>query len=154
MDNAIIHFSDDGLFLSHHGVKGMKWGRRKDRERKEAAPGVPKLTRSENRSLNKKSKKADKVKKKAGVARNRAEILKARENVKNHKNIKKQAKNRYKVEKHVIGSREAKKVLNRTKDRLQKEYLKSKEYASGKEKALGMALDIAIEINSAKQKSR
>lgn len=111
-------------FLEHHGVKGMKWG-------------VRRAHAKEMRSLNKASRKKDREE-------NNSKIDAARERIRSGqaKSDYKAAKAQYKADKHVIGSREAKKALNKVKEKNYEDYQKSSELKSGKEKA-GYALAAA-----------
>lgn len=103
-------------FLEHYGKLGMKWGQRKA-----------------NRALNKTSRAKDRQQHTKDVekARKHFESGKARSDYK-------KAKAQYKTNKQTMGSREARKVLNKTKNKNIEMYNKSREYKNGKEAALGV----------------
>lgn len=102
-------------FFEHHGVKGMRWGQR----------------RARNRELNRASRKEDR-------AKHQTDVEKAREFFKSGdaKAEWKQAKADFKKNKGEIGSREARKILNKTRDQQIEKYSKSQEAKNGKEVAL------------------
>lgn len=102
-------------FLAHYGVKGMKWGERR-------AHGKA------MRGLDRESKEKDKVKR-------RRTIDKARERVQSGegKQAVKDAKQQYKADKNVVGKREAKKVLNKAREKYAKDVETSKQLRDGKE---------------------
>ncbi len=102
----------------HSGVQGMKWGQR----------------RARNRSLNKASRQKDR-------ATQLKEVTKARANIKSGKNLSdlKKAKSRFKEDKVKLGSREARKILNKAKDKRMTEINKSHEAKNRAEAAAILA---------------
>ncbi len=104
-------------FLEHVGVKKWKWGTRR------GGGGGP-----SNRSLNKASRGKDR-------AKNDRAIDKARGDLKSGASRQKYkaAKAQYKVDKVNLGSREARKTLQKVKEKNVKDYYKSQEAKSGKE---------------------
>ncbi len=116
-------------FLEHFGVRGMKWGHRKNPHR------------AEMRKLNKESRARDKVENRALRDKHQRRVELARQRVSSGKlktDLKK-AKAQYKVDKNVIGRREARKALNKVKNKNFMEVQKSREAKNGKE-AAGMIL--------------
>lgn len=119
-------------YLEHYGVKGMKWGQR----------------RAQNRELNRASRTADREKKKVETAafnkeRNKA-VLKARGRADKNKLDVAKAKLEYKSNKATMGSREAKKILNKVKEKRYDDKQLAKVSISGREMATRMALDYVI----------
>lgn len=111
--------------LAHFGVKGMKWG----------------VRRSQNAQLNKASRQADKK------AREDA-IDKARQRVSSGQSGKaiKKARQQYKIDKKTMGSREAKKILQKHKDKAYNDYYKANETKNGKEFAKNYAIAVGTTI--------
>lgn len=105
-------------FLEHYGVKGMKWGVRRDM-----------------RKLNKASRAKDKAKR-------QSEIDAARKRLGSGKNKEalKKAKAQYKIDKYEIGSREARKLVDKHKEKIRSDYETSKQLKNGKEVALAMVI--------------
>jgi hypothetical protein len=105
----------DENLLVHFGVKGMKWGERR-------------AARQHQRSLNRASRQKDRQERNDSIDAARARYASgaiARDY--------KAAKVEYKAQKHVIGRREAKKILHAKRDALQSEYERSQEIKSGRE---------------------
>lgn len=116
-------------FLAHHGVKGMKWGVRK--------------SRAELRALDKASRATDKAKR-------AKEIQSARDRYnKSARSNYKAAKAEYKEARHVIGKREAKKILNKVKEKNVKDWETGSQYKNGKEVAGAVLLGVGILTASA-----
>jgi hypothetical protein len=103
---------DEDVYLEHYGKKGMKWGQR----------------RQQNRALNKASRKKDvaKIDKEIDIARKRLDSGRARQDY-----LK--AKAQYKTNKAELGSREARKILNKVKAKNYQDYNLSIQAKSGKE---------------------
>lgn len=118
-------------FLAHHGVKGMKWGKRKSSgSSSESSSEGGSSSRSELRSLNKASKANDKA------ARNK-EIDDARARYESGARDKyKAAKAQYQIDKATIGKREASKAFNKVKDENLADYNAGNQIKSGKETAV------------------
>lgn len=102
-------------FLEHFGIKGQKWGVRKE-------------GRAQNRALNKASRQEDKRERTANIDRARASFnsVSARKQMKN-------AKSQYHKDKIDKGSREARKILNKTRTSVSKDYATSQAAKNGKE---------------------
>lgn len=118
----IIEVKDEDVdsFLEHYGRLGMKWGKR--------SGGGGGAGNASNRKLNKQSRSVDR-------AKNDKEIDKSRTQLKSGKGRADylKAKKQYKIDKVNLGSREAKKALNKVKDKSVDDYWKSQEAKSGKE---------------------
>jgi len=113
-----MYIDDEGYF-EHHGVKGQRWGI-ENHQRK---------SRAELRSLDKKTKKRDN-------ARDNREIDAARARYKTSaRSNYKAAKAQYKIDKHIIGKRQAKKSLNKVKEKNFKDYQTASQTKHGKETA-------------------
>lgn len=95
-------------FLEHFGIKGQKWGVRKE-------------ARAQNKALNKAGRQAN--------------IDRTRESFKSvsARNQFKNAKAQYHHDKIDKGSREARKILNKTRSNLGKDYATSQMAKNGKE---------------------
>ena len=112
-------------YLEHYGVKGMRWGVRNDRR-----PGG-----TSNRQKNKASRAKDKAERKREIAKNQKKIDIARGRVASGKTkaTYKKVKSEHKANKRELGSREARKILNKAKEKRYNEIEKSKEVRDGKE---------------------
>lgn len=104
-------------FLEHHGVRGMKWGQR----------------RAINRQLNKESRRKDRE----AHART---VQKARDKIESGKLNKEwfDAKKQFKINKEKLGSREARKILNKTKQKHWNDVATAQQAKNGKEAAASM----------------
>lgn len=120
--------SEDLDFLAHFGVKGMKWGVRKE-------------ARVRNRQLNKASRKKDK-------SEHADEVQAARDHVNSgqSKANLKQAKKDYKADKVRVGSREARKILAEKRDAEYEIIAKSQEAKNGKEVATRVLLEVGLSV--------
>lgn len=116
----------DVAFLAHYGVKGQKWGTRRDRR---------KLNRQKNRESAAKEE-----------ADRRNDIDKARAKVSSGqaKQDWKAAKSQYKTDKMNLGSREARKILMQKREKYDETFAKSQEVKTGKELAVKMAAGFAV----------
>lgn len=128
--NATPDMTEDE-FLEHFGVKGMKWGQ--TRSGMTLPNGQTVATRSDRRAMDKASKKAD-------TAANNSAIDAARGRIASGKNAQayKDAKAQYKMEKLVIGKREAAKAFQKVKDKNIADYDKSSEKKSGRETVMAV----------------
>lgn len=130
IDDFVEDLISETESLAHYGVPGMKWGKRK-------AASIRR-----NSELNSASRKKDreirKADRKKAIADNDAAIDKARANVKNGSAIKKAAKEQYKKDKLEKGSREARKVLNKTREKHYADIQKASETKSGRETTLAI----------------
>jgi hypothetical protein len=108
----------EDYYLEHFGVAGMKWGQR----------------RAQNRALNRASRQRDREKQ-------FKEVTRARQNIKSGKTKAdfKKAKSQFKQDKVNLGSREARKILNKAKEKRISEISKSNEAKNRKEAALMLA---------------
>jgi hypothetical protein len=110
-------------FLDHHGVKGQKWGIRKQHQ-------VNKASRQRERK------------------RNRKQIDAARERYRTTAGPNYQkAKAQYKIDKKIKGRAEAMRILNKTKDKNINDYVTGSRVRDGKEVAgaiAGGALGLAL----------
>lgn len=115
-------------FLAHFGVKGMKWGQRKE-------------ARVRNRQLNKASRKKDK-------SEHADEVQSARDHVNSgqSKANLKQANKDYKADKVRVGSREARKILAEKRDAEYEIIAKSQEAKNGKEVATRVLLEVGLSV--------
>lgn len=112
-------FSDESIdaYFEHHGIKGQKWG-------------VRRAARKQGRQLNKASRKKD-------AANFEKSVEKAREHFssgKAQRNLKK-AKAQFKQDKITMGSREARKILNKTREKNAQQAALSQQAKNGKEAA-------------------
>ena len=105
--------------LEHSGVKGMKWGVRK--------------SKSELRDLNRASRQKDREARDKAIDKARARVSSG----KTKANFK-QAKQNYKHDKLEIGSREARKILNKARAKRASDIETSQLAKSGKEKATAL----------------
>jgi hypothetical protein len=113
--------------LAHFGVKGMKWGVRKENFQR-------------NRALNKASRAKDKADRTAAVDTARARV-KSGEAKREYKAVKAQAK----ADRINIGSREARKIKREARDKFLDEIELSREARDGKELAERIILAYAVE---------
>ena len=120
--------------LMHIGVKGMKWGHRKQQD-----AGVNKLP--SNRQLNKASRARDKAARNAAIDAARTRYANsARQNYLD-------AKAQYQIDKKTMGTREAKKKFNAVKEQNTNDYEVANMAKSGKETTvavLGLVGTVAI----------
>jgi hypothetical protein len=118
-------------FLAHYGVKGMKWGVRKSTSGKS------------RRQLNKESRQKDRAKLDRDIDRARARVNTNRKYAltdkgsKSHSDYKK-AKAQYKKDKAELGSREARKILNKAKEKRYKDVQLSNTAKSGRETTIAV----------------
>jgi hypothetical protein len=127
-------FSDpeiDLYFLEHHGVKGMKWGQR----------------RARNKQLNRASRANDRAANKVAIDKQRAKIDKARASLKKGttKAGVKKAKANYKANKAELGSREAKKIIRKAKQKHFETQQVANQIRDGKELAGAILIGVAAE---------
>jgi hypothetical protein len=110
--------------LAHFGVRGMRWG-------------VRSASSTTNRSLNKASRAKDKASRTKAQAERGTQIDAARSRISTGKSKQdyKKARAQYKIDKKVIGSREARKVLNKAKNKRLNDYNTASEAKNGKELA-------------------
>jgi hypothetical protein len=110
----------DELLLEHFGTKGMRWGTR--------------TSRQQNRELNKASRNKDRQKHLIAVE-------KARANVKSGKTKSEflKAKSQHSANKIALGSREARKILNKARDKKYLEVNTAQTAKNGKEVAVRLA---------------
>lgn len=131
MDRASDEEVDD--FLEHFGVKGMHWGVRKGPDN-----GV------NTRQLNRESRARDKAARQVLRAKHERRVELARKRVQSGKlkDDLKKAKAQYKKDKHIIGRREAKKALNKVRNKNFMEVQKSREAKNGKEAAAAVLIGV------------
>lgn len=147
----MISDEDVDAFLAHYGVKGMRWGVRRDPKtgvrpiaktlnegrigRASKANVDRHNARVNNRKLNKASRRAD-------AKKHETEVETARERVRSGKSKRdvKQAKREYKQNKHEIGSREAKKILKKARDQRIKDLEDAQKFKNNKEVAAMLAI--------------
>lgn len=117
MNDEMVRASDEEVdaFLEHFGVLGMHWGVRNQR----------------NRQLNRESRQKDREKHEKQVRNARKKIKSGKMEVEWAT-----AKAKFHKDKEKLGSREARKILNKTRDKHWAEFNKSQEAANGKEAAL------------------
>lgn len=119
--------------LEHFGVAGMRWG----------------VRNSQNKALNRASRAKDREKWNKDITKARAEVKSGK-----HKAEWKQAKAQYQMDKINLGSREAKKILNKAREQKYNRAVTSQQAKTGKETAalvlagvgimgLGVALNVA-----------
>lgn len=113
--------------LEHYGIKGMKWGIRRENPSGRGGSRTPKTD---------KIRDAEKARKLQARLDRNAAIDKARARVASGDLAReyKQAKAQYKVDKHTMGRREARKILREKKRELNTEYELSQELKSGAER--------------------
>jgi len=119
--HAIIMNTED--FLEHHGVKGQKWG-------------IQNISRQHQ--INKASRATDRVKR-----NNEIDAARARYNTSARTNYLK-AKDQYKVDKLVVGRREAKKALQKVKNKNFEDALISQQAKSGKETTTAILTTVGL----------
>lgn len=112
-------------FFEHHGVRGQKWG-------------VRRAARQNNRALNKASRQKDRQKFTKSVETARAKFSSGDAN-----REWKSAKAQFHKDKATKGSREARKILNKTRDKQRQEFALSQQAKNGKELA-GFMLASAV----------
>lgn len=118
---------EDADFLEHFGVKGMKWGVRKERFKR-------------NRALNKASRAKDKEENKKAIDDARDYFRSGQA-----KAEKKEARAQYKANKDKLGSREARKILQANRDKRASMLEKSQELKDGKEVATYILTSVALD---------
>lgn len=111
-------------FLEHFGAKGMKWGVRKSS-----------AERSAGRAMNKASRRkdTDKIDKTIDRARGRTSSGKT-------KAAWKKAKGEHSANKTKLGSREARKILNKAREKKYKDINNAQAAKSGKETAVAVGI--------------
>jgi len=114
MDHRVKPSSPEDL-LVHYGVRGMKWGQRR-------------ANRKEMRSLNKVSRQKDREERNRQIDTARGR-LHSGELSRDYAS----AKSEYKSQRHVVGRREAGKVLKAKREKLDAEYRLSQETKHGAE---------------------
>ena len=126
-----IHDSTND-FLSHHGVKGMKWGVVKEKyqthqsERRKRIAKELKL----NDASRAKEKKAEKINP-ATTHAQQVDLARYKVNSGSVRRDLKDAKRQYRIDKEKIGSREAKIILNKKRSESYATISKSKEARDG-----------------------
>lgn len=114
--------------LAHFGVKGQKWG----------------VRRARNRQLNRASRQRDRATAKrtraASLSRHNKSIDEARARLKSGqtKTELKTAKATFKTDKQAIGSREARKKLNKARDKAQNDRIVAGQIRNGKEATIAV----------------
>lgn len=113
-------------FLEHFGVKGMRWGQRK-------------AARQRNRELNKatRAKMNEQRNKEIDRARARFDSGKARRDY-----LK--AKEEFKKNKTELGSLEARRILNKTKEKNMRDFEKAQQTKSGKETTVAVLATVGV----------
>jgi len=106
--------------LAHFGVKGMKWGVRK-----------------EQHALNKASRKRDRQQREQAIDTARARLRSGQSSA-----DLKTAKQQYKIDKQQIGSREAKKILRKHRQDAYNEAALANEIKNGREFAVNYAITV------------
>lgn len=117
------------FFLEHFGAKGMKWGVRKDR----SGPT--------GRQMNKASRQKDTAKYKSDIDKARARIQSGKT-----KTAFKKAKGEHAANKAKLGSREARKILNKAREKKYKDVNNAQAVRDGKEAALVIGAGIGAAI--------
>lgn len=115
---------DTELVLEHYGKKGMKWGQRH---------AANKASRAKDRVAYDKS--IDKARSRTTGTTRAARLGLSDTGSKSHTEFKK-AKAQYKVDKQKMGSREARKILNKARTKRITDVNMSQQAKSGKETAL------------------
>jgi hypothetical protein len=121
-------WSDDAIdeYLSHFGVKGMKWGVRRE-------------ARQKNRALNKASRAKDNADWAKSVEKARAQVQKGELDRKEYAAVEK-----YKKDKINLGSRKAKQLLAETRQENWDTYNLSQQAKNGKEAAIQIASAVGL----------
>jgi len=114
VDYRVKNSSPEDL-LAHYGVRGMKWGERKS-------------NRKQMRALNKASRKSDREERNRQIDAARGRLHSGE--LSRDYTV---AKTEYKVQRHVVGRREAGKVLRDKQEKLDAEYNMSKQAKHGAE---------------------
>ena len=112
---TLVLSDEDRDFLQHYGVKGMKWGVRRSQAQLDRAAG-----RSSKKSARKESRRKNKEQRKEQQAERSRSISKARKDLREGvpQQRVRDAKKKYKQDKQRIGRKEARKILNKERDRL------------------------------------
>ncbi len=152
-DEFLEHVGDDKMtdqelyvFLEHYGVKGMQWGVRNE---KRGESGSRKERRVKNRALNKASRGKDRAKFTSDIDKARARI----DSGKSFKDVKK-AKSQYKQNKIDLGSREARKILSKARNKYATDSAVAQQARDGKEVAKALAIAGAATILSVALRTR
>lgn len=111
--------NDIDTYFAHHGVKGMKWGERRKR----------------NKELNKVDRNKSWAKQKKDVEKAQAFVKSGK-----HKEQWKDAKRQYKNDKREMGSRAARRIMNEKKVKINETYYKSQEAKSRKQQTTRLLL--------------
>lgn len=134
-------------FLEHFGVKGMRWGHSKGSSSapKLGPDGKPAKTRKELRGLNKASRQAETDKWNSDIddARSRTE---GKANRVANKKMLKDAKTQFKVDKKVIGSREARKALASVREKHANDLAVAARAKTGRETVNSVISTLAVGI--------
>lgn len=115
-------------FLEHFGVKGMKWGQRK-------------AARQRNRELNKASRAKDKAKYVSSIEKSRANINSGKTDA-----AFKAVKAGHSQRKKDLGTREARKILAKARNKRDTEYAVAQQAKNGKEATAILIASVAGSI--------
>lgn len=120
-------------FLEHFGAKGMKWGVRKN-----------KAERSAGRAMNKESRAKDRSKYDKDIDKARGRVSSGKT-----KQAFKKAKSEHAANKAKLGSREARKILSKAREKKYKDINTAQAAKTGKETAvvlgiLGLAVGLHV----------
>lgn len=107
---------EEGEYLQHFGVKGMKWGRRTGGADDSGGGGTRREARAAKSLAKAQTKLAVKTAKIDAANKRDDDINAARENLGKTANAVKVAKAQYKVDKHLMGRKAAKDVLRSVKN--------------------------------------